>query len=101
MATRQLSIPELLDSILALTQELYSYERAYTLASEDFYTLFSQGKLDDGEPEQTEEFCLWAGLYETKLAREQALRQASNKTVQRLLRTAESGKLHLSPQMAM
>ena len=101
MPTRQLSIPELLDSLLALTQELYSYERAYNLASEDFYKLFSQGKLDDGEVEQTEDFCLWAGLYETKLAREQALRQASHKTVQRLLKTSESGKLRLSPQMAM
>ncbi len=101
MPIQQLSIPELLDSLLALTQELYKYERAYALTSEDFYALFSQGKLDDGESEQTEDFCLWAGLYETKLAREQALRQASRTTVQKLINASESGNLRLSPRMAM
>jgi hypothetical protein len=47
---------------------LQAFEKKYGLASADFYELFSQGVLDDGEFEQTRDFCEWAGFYEIKQA---------------------------------
>ena len=71
-----MTLNQIIDSIYALGQEIKRYEKKYGLTSEDFYELFCQGKLDDGEYEQTEEFCEWAGLYEIKLKRESKFRLA-------------------------
>lgn len=63
----------LITSITTLTNELARFEREYGIGSEAFYELYSQGKLDDGDSEQTAAFCEWAGLYQLKVKRERQL----------------------------
>lgn len=63
------NIQELLSSIAAITEELMRFERKYGIASEHFYALYQQGKLDDGEVEITMDFVEWAGWYEALLER--------------------------------
>lgn len=48
-----------------LENELHKYERKYRLRSQDFYRLARSGNL-----EQTPEFLMWLGVYETWLARQ-------------------------------
>ena len=57
-------------------------ERRYWLSSADFYEMYNQGLLDDGE--HTEDFALWAGFYEIKLDREQDLHRLSQARMQQL-----------------
>ena len=65
------TITEILDDLRAADEITRRFERRYWLSSADFYELYSQGVLDDGE--HTEDFALWAGFYEIKQDREQAL----------------------------
>ncbi len=88
---------ELLESLYALTGEIKVYEKKYGIASEDFYQLFRQGKLDDGEYEQTEEYCDWAGLYEIKLKRERQFRELSRQTIAHLLAASQNQPVQLLP----
>lgn len=83
-----LTLNELVESIYALGQEIKSFEKKYGLTSEDFYGLFQQGLLDNGEYEETEEFCQWAGLYETRLSREQQFQRLSRRALEQLKRTS-------------
>lgn len=93
-----MTLSELIESIYALGREIKQYEKKYGLASPDFYELFCQGKLDDGEYEQTEEFCDWAGLYEIKLKREKQFRQLSRQAFSRLVTANEGRTFLLLPQ---
>jgi hypothetical protein len=63
MAT--VTITEILDDLRAADEITRRFERRYWLSSADFYELYSQGLLDDGE--HTEDFALWAAFYEIKL----------------------------------
>ena len=62
------TITEILDDLRAADEVTRRYERRYWLSSADFYGLYSQGLLDDGE--HTDDFALWAGFYEIKQDRE-------------------------------
>lgn len=93
-----MTLNELIESIYALGQEIKKYEKKYGITSEDFYELFSQGKLDDGEYEETEAFCEWAGLYEIKLKREKKFRELSQRTVSQLVSSNEGKGFQLSPR---
>lgn len=64
------TITEILDDLRAADEVTRRYERRYWLSSADFYGLYSQGLLDDGE--HTDDFALWAGFYEIKQDREKA-----------------------------
>jgi hypothetical protein len=66
-------LSQLIDSIYQINAHLQEFEKKYGLASADFYDLFSQGTLDDGEFERTQDFCEWAGFYEIKRQREDCL----------------------------
>jgi len=92
-----MTLSELIESIYALNREIKKFEKKYGLTSADFYELFREGKLDDGDYEQTEEFCEWAGLYEIKLKREQKFRELSRQAVSRMLAASKGYALHLSP----
>ena len=97
----ELTLNELVESIYALGQEVKSFEKRYGLTSEDFYELFQQGLLDNGDYEGTEEFCQWAGLYETRLSREQQFQQLSRKALEQLKKgPGESVQLMPRPQPA-
>jgi len=58
-------LSRLINDMQGLEKELHKYERKYRLRSQDCYRLAHGGKL-----EQTPEFLVWLGMYETLLARE-------------------------------
>ena len=62
---------EILDDLRAADETTRRFERRYWLSSSDFYELYQQGVLDDGE--HAEDFALWAGFYKIKLDREKVL----------------------------
>jgi len=66
-----MTLKELIDDIHSLNRELEEYERKYGIASEDFYKLYQQGTLDEGDFEEIQEFCEWAGVYQVKVKQEQ------------------------------
>ena len=52
-------IAELKKGVLNLRLDLRQLEEKYQLSTQDFYQQFSQGVMDDSE-----DFIVWAGLYE-------------------------------------
>ncbi|HID87145.1 MAG TPA: hypothetical protein EYP55_07165 [Anaerolineae bacterium] len=80
----EMTVEEILDDIRAADEQLRTFERKYGLNSEVFYELFCQGKLDDGEYEQTEDFCMWAGFYELKRDREKKFVELSRQYIAQL-----------------
>lgn len=93
MAT--VTITEIIDDLRAADEITRRFERRYWLSSADFYELYSQGLLDDGE--HTEDFALWAGFYEIKLDREAALRQLSKNRLHFLRQQAGQGFVQIEP----
>ena len=72
------------------------FERRYWLSSADFYDLYQQGLLDDGE--HSEDFALWAAYHEVKQDRETTLQQLSDERVKRLRRKYRGGALQIDPR---
>ena len=52
-------ITELKRAILNIRLDLQQFERKYQLETEEFYQQFQTGSLED-----TEDFMIWAGIYE-------------------------------------
>jgi len=77
-----ITITEILDDLRAADEITRRCERRYWLSSADFYDLYSQGLLDDGE--NTEDFALWAAFYEVKRDREKDLQVLSQKRLYQL-----------------
>lgn len=67
---------------MIIAKMAYGFERRYWLSSADFYELYQQGLLDDGE--HAEDFAMWAGFHQIKLDREIALQKLSQERLQRL-----------------
>jgi len=78
----EVTITQILDDLRAADEITRRFERRYWLDSADFYDLYMQGRLDDGE--HTEDFAMWAGFYEVKRDRETALKQLSRERVRQL-----------------
>lgn len=91
----EITITEILDDLRAADEITRRFERRYWLSSADFYELYSQGLLDDGE--HTEDFSMWAAFYEIKLDREQALQQLSHERLRAIRAQSESGEIVLAP----
>ncbi len=89
------TITEIIDDLRAADEITRRFERVYWLSSADFYDLYHQGLLDDGE--HLEDFTMWAGFYEIALEREQALRQLSQRRTQHLRRQAGQGLIKIEP----
>jgi hypothetical protein len=87
---------EILDDLRAADEITRRFERRYWLSSADFYELYSQGLLDDGE--HTDDFALWAAFYEIKLDREKDLQQLSQERMRQLREQAKSGAFQIAPQ---
>lgn len=70
----------------------YGFERRYWLSSADFYELYQQGLLDDGE--HAEDFAMWAGFYRIRLDREAGLRKRGEDGVykKKMLEESPAGK---------
>ncbi|WP_374686035.1 hypothetical protein [Promineifilum sp.] len=90
------TITEILDDLRAADETTRRFERRYWLSSADFYTLYQQGLLDDGE--HTEDFAMWSAFYEIKQDRELTLKKLSDERVKRLRRQARGGSLQIDPR---
>jgi hypothetical protein len=78
----QITITEILDDLRAADEITRRFERRYWLSSADFYALYQQGRLDNGE--HTEDFAEWSGFYQIKLDREALLATLSRERVRQL-----------------
>jgi hypothetical protein len=91
-----ITLSEILDDLRAADQALRKFEQRYWISSADFYELYSQGLLDDGQ--HREDFSEWAGYYKLKLKREAALAQLSRQRLERLRSQATGEVIELLPQ---
>lgn len=92
-----LTLEEIIQDLRALEARLRAYERKYGITSQDFYTLYQEGLLDDEGFEQSTEFVRWASAYTMKLEREAAFEEASRAFIDRLRKEASGRSLHLTP----
>jgi hypothetical protein len=89
------TITQILDDLRAAEEGLHRFERRYWLSSSDFYELYSQGLLDDGE--NLEDFAEWAGHYALRQKRLLALEQISQDRMQTLRRHVHGQMVRLTP----
>ena len=82
----EITITEILDDLRAADEITRRYERRFWLSSADFYALYQQGRLDNGE--HREEFSEWSAYYQIKLDREAALQVLSKERMRQLIATA-------------
>jgi hypothetical protein len=90
----EITITQILDDLRAADEITRRYERRYWLSSADFYKLYSQGLLDNGE--HLEEFAEWSAFYQIKLDREAALEKLSQERFQQLTKFA-GDSVNLAP----
>ena len=90
-----LTLSDILDDIRAAEEGLHRFERRYWISSDDFYTLYQSGKLDDGE--NVEDFSEWAGHYKLRQKRQAALDQLSKQRLEKLRQGNGESALRLSP----
>ncbi len=80
MTTLTLSDTLRVDDLRVAEEGLHKFERRYWISSDDFFQLYSQGQLDDGDAERVEEFAEWAGHY--KLRQKRLAAEELGKTLQ-------------------
>ncbi len=68
-----ITLSNILDDIRLAEDGLHKFEGRYWISSEQFYSLYSQGLLDDGE--NLEDFTEWAGYYKLRQKRQIAISQ--------------------------
>ncbi len=93
---KKITITEILDDLRVADEITRRFERHYWLSSEDFYDLYQQGLLDDGE--HTEEFSEWSAFHQVKMDREAALRELSQARVRRLKAKQNSEAIQIDPR---
>ena len=91
-----ITIGEILDDLRVAEEVLRKFERCYWITSEQFYELYNQGSLDNGE--HTDDFSEWAGFYKLKMRRELSFRELSKKRIQDINTSTQKGIIHLEPQ---
>jgi hypothetical protein len=72
---KTLTISEILDDLRVADEMLHRFERLYWLSSEQFFELYSQGLLDDGE--HLHDFSQWAGYWKLRTRRLEAFNDTS------------------------
>ena len=92
----QIGVSEVIDDLRVAEEILRKFERRYWIPSEQFYDLYNQGLLDNGE--HGEDFSEWAGFYKLKLRREAAFRKIGQNRVADMKALALPGIIHLNPQ---
>lgn len=88
----EITISDILDDLRAADEITRYYERRYGLSSADFFALYRQGRLDDGE--HTDEFAEWSAYYQIKLDREPILQDFSRQRVSELDQHAEAIRIN-------
>jgi len=69
MTTLTLSDTLRVDDLRVEEEGLHKFERRYWISSDDFFKLYSQGQLDDGDAGRAEDFAEWAGHYKLRQKR--------------------------------
>ena len=92
---KTITLSDILEDLQAADQVLRRFEQRYWLSSRQFYQLYTEGALDDGE--HSEDFAEWAGFYKLKLKREQALEQLSQERVASLPRKDGTNLIEIAP----
>jgi len=92
----KLSISEILDDIRTSEEILQKFERRYWITSEQFFELYSQGLLDNGE--YTEDFSEWAGFFKLKKRREQSFQKLGEMRLNELRTATLTDNIQLTPQ---
>jgi hypothetical protein len=67
---RKLTVSEIIDDLRVADEALRRFERLYGLSSDQFFELYSQGLLDDGE--HLHDFSQWAGFCKLRQRRLEA-----------------------------
>ena len=94
--TRKLTVGEIIDDLRVADEILRRFERRYWLSSEQFYELYSQGMLDDGE--HLNDFSQWAGYYKLRQRRLEVFNRFSREQVMRL--RVQGAPIHLEPRLS-
>jgi hypothetical protein len=92
----KITITEILDDLRAADAITRRYERHFWLSSADFYELYKQGLLDDGE--HTDEFSEWSAYYQIKMDRETMLAKLSAERMRRLKTKQTTGIIEIDPR---
>jgi hypothetical protein len=92
----EVTITQILDDLRAADEITRRFERQYWLSSADFYELYQQGRLDDGE--HSEDFAEWSAYYQIKLDREVALRTLSGERVSQLRASTKDSLITIDPR---
>jgi hypothetical protein len=90
-----LSLTDILDDLRAAEDGLHKFERRYWISSEQFFQLYQEGVLDDGD--HLEDFAEWVGHYRLRAKRQEALDKISKKRLADLRRQAGKQPLRLTP----
>lgn len=80
--THKLTVSEIIDDLRVADEALRRFERLYWLSSDQFFELYNQGLLDDGE--NLRDFSQWAGFYKLRQRRMEAFNRLSQKRVSQL-----------------
>lgn len=95
--SHKLTMSEIIDDLRVADEALRRFERLYGLSSDQFFELYNQGLLDDGE--HLHDFSQWAGFYKLRRRRLETFNRLSREYVAQL-RTAE-GRVRLDRREAL
>jgi hypothetical protein len=92
----KITIGDILHDLRVSEDVLRKYERRYWITSEQFFELYNQGALDNGE--HAEDFSEWAGFYKLKIRREAAFQKLSKERLEKMKTSTPAGVILLEPQ---
>jgi len=90
-----LALSDILNDLRVAEEGLHKFEQRYWISSEQFYQLYSQGALDDGE--NSFDLAEWAGHYKLRQKRQNELEQLSQRRLDQLRQQSSAQPLHLRP----
>lgn len=97
MSHKLLTMSEIIDDLRVADEALRRFERLYGLSSDQFFELYDQGLLDDGE--HLHDFSQWAGFYKLRQRRIEAFNRLSRGYVAQL--RATEGQIRLDRREAL
>ncbi len=89
-----MTLEEILQDIYGLDTKLRELERQYSLLSDDLYTLYQLG-----EVEQSPDLIRWVGYYELRRERQRAYAAALRERLLTMHRTHAGAPISLRPHM--
>jgi hypothetical protein len=91
-----MTIQEILEDIYGLDAQLRELEQQYGLLSEDLYSLYRLG-----EVEQSRDLIRWVGYYELRQERQRTYSAALRERLLSLRRTSNGGPIALRPHLVI